>query len=123
MIAKWWKQPSDAISHEIEQKQDWQTHFQYIPTADMMKQTLETTVHQMFVAEFPNAQFPPSDAILESFLTPNTEWKLNLFRNVRNDYNSYNSGVVYINDTVLVECQGQEQLTYECLRITHVCVL
>lgn len=120
IIREWWNRPLEA-TNDIEKTLDWQSHFQYIPTSEMMKKTLDTTVREMFMADLPHAQFPHCDAIMRSFLMPNTEWKLNVFRNVRNDYNSYNSGVVYVNDTVLVECQGESDLVYECLRITHVC--
>ena len=118
---KWWWNNANVHSsfHETD---SWNTFYRFIPTKEMICKTLSRQwLHEMFVKQNPNNVLPSVDELINLFLTPNTPWKLSFFKNVRNDHNSYNSGVIAINDTVLVETGEGADTSYHCMNLTHVC--
>ena len=88
----------------------------------MMSETLSSVVHETFLETYPRASIPCATDLMNAFLTPNTVWKINFYKCVRNDDNSYNSGVLCIGDTVLVQTGTPDNFNYHCVQLSHVCV-
>ena len=124
IISQWWERDDRPVSLQLRRSKIWKDFYQYIPTHKMMTTTLETTVKQTFEEEHPGHDFPEAQDIMKSFVLPNTEWRINFFKSVKNDYNGYNSGKIKINDTVLVQRQGEDgNLIYDPFLLTHVCLV
>ena len=121
MIRDWWTQPNMFLSATFRCTDEWKDYYQFIPTKEMIITTLKTTIKQTFQQECPNHEFPDPNSVLESFLQPNTNWKINFFKSVKNDCNGFNSGVIKINDKVLAEREGVDgNLVYDPFTLTHV---
>lgn len=117
-IAWWWQH--HHMPDNFQQHDDWEARYKYIPTRQMMLQTLTSTVKTLLLEEHPGYQDFDAVTIMNSCLQPNTEWKLNIYKNLRNDYNSHNSGVVNVGDSVLVELKTPHQIVYQAFKLCHV---